>query len=778
MACMKVSEREHPQFLVEAIGTSSALQEVGEQLAWISATLRTSPVDSVTFCSPNIARFCPQTTFVPGVVQRYDCDIEHTFRSVEGNVIPIDGECWYNLFRNPVVVEGFPIPLRPERDTGLEIPLSIMAALADTKRVDEFNGKLFIKGFAAMLYPTKRSEEDVLIWHLRYKDDGRHISYFEAGEPHVDVPISIIEKTRHIVGWCSEAKLLAGKITQSPYPFLDPELFIGSLTATYNVGRPQLPRPGDDCVLQNISVSGGKIITGGFNIAIGIKDQPVHVTRSGYVPRLEWIHQKFAVFWDEEQKRGWLVNGTTALLHLVRSAWKVKAKGPFKNALLNKSEALQEASEENTTTSAIEVLMNEHNQQLNIYRDGHEDGKMKYFRFEDLVDQMYNIVEKMVDHHSSAASRSGMSLKCRARNHIDGWDFNDVISERDCNPAVATLQSLGKGWVHLVNEIGAVIFLGRGFGEVITPTSAAGCCHHWAQLPTESYYLGVCVSDIVQIIESYGTKDCTEPRKLSESISWPNAEDRFRRCECGKNRDHSDLSQMLQSSRDCRSLLSDKELTANGAVIFRHNIELTGLSFSRVLTRDRRPISASRGLQVPHDSAVGSSQSQSPAQSSAVDHLHCGQSSCDAAPLEPSSSSGIVSGSSQPAASDKDTNHDPEKGIVQGVVTEGEVTAVELGQDSTAQSREGMPNAEVVGHDVYDIQRNTNDGEAVGGEVEEGRNGRQSRQEPQKDEEMVQEHSDAPRNTNDRADLDENVGRRSRFKKQWKRFILSLFGKG
>lgn len=341
------------------------------------------------------------------------------------------------------------------------------------------------------------------------------------------------------------------------------------------MGKPQLPKPSNDCVLQNITVSGGKIITGGVNLAIGIKDKPIHVTRSTYVQRLEWIHEKFAVFWDEKHKRGWLVNGTTALLHLVRSAWKAKENGPFRSALETTSEALREAIEGNTTKSAIEVLTSKHNKQLNIYADEHEqDGTTTYFRFQDLVEHMYNIVDKMIEHQSLAASKPGMSLKCRARNHIDGWYFNDVISERDCNPAVATLQCMGKGWVDLVNEIGAVIFLGQGFGEIIKPTSAAACCNHWNKLPPNNYYLGVCVSDIVQIIQSHGDKDSTEPKKLTASIGWPEWNNRFRRCECGKRKAHSDLSQRLGLAKECKPLPNNNELRPNGAVVFRHNIEL------------------------------------------------------------------------------------------------------------------------------------------------------------------------------------------------------------
>lgn len=114
------------------------------------------------------------------------------------------------MFRNPVLVEGFPVLRRPKLDTGLEMPLNMMSALANTQRIDEFNGKIFIKGFSTMLIPTDYIE-GVIIWHLQYRKDGDHISYFDACVPHISMNASDIEQSRNIVGWCSQADLFAGK---------------------------------------------------------------------------------------------------------------------------------------------------------------------------------------------------------------------------------------------------------------------------------------------------------------------------------------------------------------------------------------------------------------------------------------------------------------------------------------------------------------------------------------------------------------------------------------
>ncbi|RQM05375.1 hypothetical protein DH86_00004357 [Scytalidium sp. 3C] len=87
------------------------------------------------------------------------------------------------MFRNPVVVKGYPIPRRSEPDTGLEIPLNIMAGLIGTRHINIFNEQLFIKSFSMMLVRTKEIE-DLLIWHLFYDKNGHYISYSDNTVPY------------------------------------------------------------------------------------------------------------------------------------------------------------------------------------------------------------------------------------------------------------------------------------------------------------------------------------------------------------------------------------------------------------------------------------------------------------------------------------------------------------------------------------------------------------------------------------------------------------------
>jgi hypothetical protein len=203
------------KFIVEALGTGESVAEIGEQLAWLGAALRSSPYEvGVAYCMPYISDVYvnnglqPKSRLLPGTDVLFKIDFNVDSRD---EVLKLsNGQCWHNMFRNPVVVKGYPIPRRSEAHTGLEIPLNMMAGLIRTQRIDSFNGKLYIKGFAAMLVPTKNCA-DLLIWHLLYNKDGTRISYLDNNSPHTEnVSVLDLVHVRHVIGWCSEVRNYAG----------------------------------------------------------------------------------------------------------------------------------------------------------------------------------------------------------------------------------------------------------------------------------------------------------------------------------------------------------------------------------------------------------------------------------------------------------------------------------------------------------------------------------------------------------------------------------------
>ncbi len=138
-------------------------------------------------------------------------DIGFTINDVETPPKRPNGQCWHDIFRNPVVVKGYPILRRANSNTGLEANLNVLAGLTRTQRVDRFKERFFLKGFSSMLIPTMQNG-DTLCWHLVSNKDGSRISYLDNNV--TDEVFNIhpsLESLRHVLGWCSEAQFYGGK---------------------------------------------------------------------------------------------------------------------------------------------------------------------------------------------------------------------------------------------------------------------------------------------------------------------------------------------------------------------------------------------------------------------------------------------------------------------------------------------------------------------------------------------------------------------------------------
>jgi hypothetical protein len=205
-------------FMVQAVGTAYQVAELAEQFAWIGAALRTSPQETrVAYARPSLTKTgmsgeLHTTGFEPGIRAHVMFRLAFSMSSQEGEEpTKAECQCWHDMFRNPVVVLGYPIPRRPEPRTGLEIPINVMAALVGTRHANVFDGKLFIKGHNSMLVP-REEREGFLLWHfLRAPKDERISYYYEVGQHLRGIEMSHIQSSRHVVGWCSSAELIAGK---------------------------------------------------------------------------------------------------------------------------------------------------------------------------------------------------------------------------------------------------------------------------------------------------------------------------------------------------------------------------------------------------------------------------------------------------------------------------------------------------------------------------------------------------------------------------------------
>lgn len=184
-------------------GNPFSIAEVGVQLAWFETALSSSPDRELAYSRPFISEFSSDICRLGSQIEVMDAAT--TLRT---------GNCWKNLFKNPVVVTGYPILKRTVPDSGLDISLGLMARLSNTRRLVDFCGRTFVKGFSTML-AAMTIVEDTVFWHLFYNEIGCHISYSDPRVPrHCNVPALAVknpEAKRHILGWCDSINNYAGQ---------------------------------------------------------------------------------------------------------------------------------------------------------------------------------------------------------------------------------------------------------------------------------------------------------------------------------------------------------------------------------------------------------------------------------------------------------------------------------------------------------------------------------------------------------------------------------------
>jgi hypothetical protein len=180
--------------------------------------LRSSPYDGIAYCRPYLDD--SQQSVEEQVDSKDGLDLVGTKAlrirfSFERERFETDkhveGRCWSRLFRNPVLVRGFPILRRNLHESGLELPLNMIAELVGVSRAHVFNDVVFIKGYSTMLVPS-RQEHDLIVWHVFSNADGSRISYLDNTLPHLQgVGIHNLQTARHIIGWCSGVISHAGR---------------------------------------------------------------------------------------------------------------------------------------------------------------------------------------------------------------------------------------------------------------------------------------------------------------------------------------------------------------------------------------------------------------------------------------------------------------------------------------------------------------------------------------------------------------------------------------
>jgi hypothetical protein len=256
---------------------------------------------------------------------------------------------------------------------------------------------------------------------------------------------------------------------------------------------------------------------------------------------MRWLSSIYMTLRDVGEERGWLLNGTSRLLHLVRgSLERDKSDLALRSVLLLKTDDLEEASMAHHPESALEVLLSLSNLKLRLY---HVDADVT---FKDRVEDYYDQLEKMYDHQVSGLRKKRGS----PRSLLEGWDFQDMVHERDpIHPRHTTLSQDGCSWIDFTRSLSTITLFGRDFGEILRPLGA--CAELSTSKPERSTFAAIML-DLNNIMTSKGDAYCT-PMKLTQDIIWHIPEGVFDSClsdEPGhEHRSHAVLSLLPSSIR-------------------------------------------------------------------------------------------------------------------------------------------------------------------------------------------------------------------------------------
>ncbi|KAL4887676.1 hypothetical protein BJY04DRAFT_225564 [Aspergillus karnatakaensis] len=518
---------------LEVVGEKQSVIALAQQLAWVGAAFRSSPDESrLALCQPALTQIESDDTGSPRFRVDYNMKVQDESAPI------LNGRCWHGLFKSPAIATGFPIRRRTLKQSGLEAPLNILGQLVYSRWITELWGKVYIKGHSLVLVPT-RVLDGMVFWHMVSSNDGSYLSYVD---PRVDTipglyPGNIdcnLVHYRHVLGWCSEAITLTG-----------------SSGASYDLEWSHLTKADKGCVFARLHISCGTPIP---DLEVPDTNRPDLIFSSelgDYLSKLQSISKCYVALYDVEEQRGWLVDGASALLHLVRASLRLTANQDLVGEFIFKEDKLTEApANAQGRVAAIDVLKNSSNLHLKLYRNMKEC-------FQDRVHTTHHRLEQALAHQRRAGIESCMTMDDHARQQrrLEGFDFMDMAGNEEPFWACATsIQEPTPQWVQFAQVINAVTLFGNGF------------------VPCFKDYLAVRVEDLHAIMRKRGNWSVAPPRVVDD-LYWHTPDIIFEDCQCTESSQiKCNRAQVLISKQELEAyqgkLVSPGGLRPNGAVIF------------------------------------------------------------------------------------------------------------------------------------------------------------------------------------------------------------------
>ncbi|CVL04069.1 uncharacterized protein FMAN_14837 [Fusarium mangiferae] len=624
------------RYKIRVRGGYYAISEVGEQIAWFASVFQVHKYASFRSIMPHVTDFSATASKNnSGSINAVKGKCSFSFSTLSETAYnPSQGFCWERLFGSLNIIRGYPTLRRSVPKSGLEVPLQYAASIVGSSEVVQWDKRLVIKGFNMLMVATQVTA-DVVVWHLLISEEPEErISYVDPRLDHIDIRSSEemslrhIEGKRHIIGWCTKATDLCGEPNRHP-------------AANHEIKPGGLPKTSASIVVDKLYIEGGSPVTVGFMLDVNKKEKPFWLQREkDYPSLLNWVKLQPVVFYDVEERRAWLVDGASALLHLVRISLHIDINDPESayDWVYDPSKLRDHWPGVGSRQAALQTLKSWENRELNVYIVDKHVGPngvpvTKYSTFEERVKSILHSIEVLVDRQAQTASQDGIKISqtLDPRRDVVGFDIVDVIDPSvPIYPRIQHVNSWGHGWIDLIPTIGITTLFGRGFGDLIRADEPDLICPSWRSVSVGKDYLAASISTMQMLHEKRLLR--MEPGliggELTKKITWVAAKEASLDCKCLQKQGSSNVPAQAKCNHNPVQFLAKRwwsrtiphglrpvqlgSLDPKGAVIFGHTVLglRTGERLAPKQADDDGAASITSGEQTQDASATGSVVSQ------------------------------------------------------------------------------------------------------------------------------------------------------------------------
>lgn len=304
-------------------------------------------------------------------------------------------------------------------------------------------------------------------------------------------------------------------------------------------------------------------VIGGMNVRINQKDPPAKVNRDQHVSgRLKMVLGHPFAFYDITTQRTWLVDGVSALLHLVRISLHLDAtddESTYDEWVFNSAKLDERWNHCNGRSAALGILKSLELRNLPVYVERHSfvDGQLiKHFStFGDRVDKILHLMEVLVDRERDLESCDGVRVPqtLSRQRQVTGFDIMDLTNQtRPIESRIAPLSQSGYGWSDIFPHLRVITIFGSDFGELIRPNECVHACRDWQTVPYGQDYMAVTTSTLKLLRERHIMALCSGLRdgELTDTTLWASSHPPLEPCGClagGVLQKHLDPIQFLYS---------------------------------------------------------------------------------------------------------------------------------------------------------------------------------------------------------------------------------------